>query len=83
MRFDETEAGGNGARVEQEANDFAGEILIPAEAERAILAIRTPADAQALAARLGIAPAIVAGRYQHETKQWQFGRSLFHKYEIV
>lgn len=82
MRFDDKEASGEGAQVEREANEFAGELLVPAEAEPELLAIKTPSDAQALAARLGIAPAIVAGRYQRETKQWSFGRSLFQKYEI-
>lgn len=82
MRFDDTEAGGEGARVEHEANKFAGELLIPASAEPELLSIKTPSDARALAARLGIAPAIVAGRYQRETKQWTFGGSLFQRYEI-
>lgn len=82
MRFDDEEAGGEGAKVEQEANEFAGKLLIPPDAEPELLAIKTPADAAALAARLEIAPAIVAGRYQRETEQWAFGRSLFQKYEI-
>lgn len=82
MRFDDKEAGGEGALVEEQANEFAGELLIPVDAEPELLAIKTPADATALAARLGIAPAIVAGRYQRETEQWSFGRSLFQKYEI-
>jgi HTH-type transcriptional regulator/antitoxin HigA len=82
MRFDDTEAGGDGAEVEEQANKFAGELLIPVDAEPELLAIKTQADAEALAARLGIAPAIVAGRYQRETEQWSFGRSLFQKYEI-
>jgi HTH-type transcriptional regulator/antitoxin HigA len=83
LRFDEIEARGASARVEDEANDFAGKFLIPVSAEPDLLAIKTPADATALAARLGIAPAIVAGRYQRETQKWSFGTKLFHKYEIV
>lgn len=83
MRFDDAEARGEGALVEEEANAFAGKLLIPAEAEAELLAIRSPADAKALASRLGIAPGIVAGRYQRETKQWSFGTSLFQKYEIA
>ncbi|KRA29817.1 MULTISPECIES: ImmA/IrrE family metallo-endopeptidase [unclassified Nocardioides] len=82
MRFDDKEAGGKGARVEEEANKFAGELLIPVDAEPVLLAMKTPADAEALAAQLGIAPAIVAGRYQRETEQWSFGRTLFQRYEI-
>lgn len=82
MRFDDKEAAGEGAKVEEEANDFARRFLIPPDAEPELLAIRTLADAEALAARLGIAPAIVAGRYQRETEHWTFGRSLFQRYEI-
>lgn len=82
MQFEGATAGGTGAQVEEEANDFAGRLLIPADAEPELLAIRTPADAVALANRLGIAPGIVAGRFQRETKNWAFGPSLFQKYEI-
>ena len=82
MRFDDQEASGASEQVEREANRFAGELLIPTDAEPELLAIETPADAKVLAAKLGIAPAIVAGRYQRETKQWAFGQSLFRKYEI-
>ncbi|WP_328531258.1 HigA family addiction module antitoxin [Nocardioides sp. NBC_00368] len=84
MRFPDTKAGaGAQAQIEQEANDFAGRLLIPAEAETDLAAIKTPADAVALAKRLGIAPAIVAGRHQHEANDWRFGQpKLFETYEI-
>lgn len=85
MQFENTKAGGTGtqAQIEQEANDFAGRLLIPAEAEHDLMAIQTPADAVALAKQLGIAPAIVAGRYQRETNNWRFGQGqLFETYEI-
>lgn len=82
MRFDDAEPDGTGAQVEQEANAFAEQLLIPLDAERDLLDIKTPADAKSLATRLGIAPAIVAGRFQRETKQWAFGRTLFETYEI-
>lgn len=83
MRFDDTKASGVGSAVEQEANKFAGELLIPADAEVELLAIKTPADAMRLADRLGIAPGIVAGRYQRETENWTFGRTLFQTFEIT
>lgn len=83
MQFEGAKAGGTGAQIEQEANDFAGRLLIPAEAEAELMAIQAPADAVALADRLGIAPAIVAGRYQRETGNWRFGQpQLFESYEI-
>lgn len=82
LQFENQSPSGSSAGVEQEANDFAGQLLIPIEAEAELLAIRTPTDARVLADRLGIAPAIVAGRYQRETKNWTFGKSLFQTYEI-
>lgn len=83
LRFDETDAKGEDAQVEEEANKFARQLLIPVDAEPELRAIKNPADATALAARLGIAPGIVAGRYQRETEQWTLGNSLFQKYEIT
>lgn len=84
MQFENKTARGSGAQVEQEANDFAGRLLIPADAEAELLAIKTPADAIILATKLGVAPAIVAGRFQRQTENWTFGiRSrLFQTYEI-
>lgn len=71
------------ADLEAEANKFAGETLIPVQYEDRLRQIRSPADARALAADLGIAPGIVAGRYQRESKSWTFGTGLFQKLEIV
>ncbi len=69
--------------VEQEANEFAGDLLIPVRYDARILAIETPADATALADELGIHPGIVAGRYRRETQNWSFAPGLFAKFEIV
>ena len=69
--------------LEDEANDFAGTLLIPPTFDSRIKRIKTPAEAAALAHELGIAPGIVAGRYQRETQNWTFGRVLFQKFEIV
>ena len=82
MQFEGAAAGGVGAQIEKDANDFAGRLLIPIEFEADLLAINTPADARSLAEQLGIAPGIVAGRYQRDTKNWSFGTTLFDKYEI-
>lgn len=82
MSFEGAEPGGASTQIENEANDFAGRLLIPPDAEPALLAIKSPADAVALANRLGIAPGIVAGRFQRETSKWTFGTHLFQKYVI-
>lgn len=82
MQFEGTAAGGTGAQIEKDANDFAGRLLIPTEFEPELLAIKTPTDAVVLAEKLEIAPGIVAGRYQRETQDWSFGAKLFDKYEI-
>ncbi|WP_062077208.1 HigA family addiction module antitoxin [Demequina globuliformis] len=67
---------------EQEANDYAGRLLIPSEAEARLRAIRTPDEAQRLASDIGVAPGIVAGRVQRETQDWTFGMSLCTKFEL-
>jgi len=72
-----------GSDLEEEANGFAGNILIPPAFEGRLRQIQTPADAMALATDLGIAPGIVAGRYQRESQDWTFGKALFEKLEIV
>lgn len=56
--------------AEQEADEFAGEILVPSEAWRASPAskLRTPEAAVSLAAKLGVHPAIVAGKIRHESR---------------
>lgn len=60
-------------RQEREADEIAGEALIPA-AEwmvSAVQASHTAGNAQALADRLRIHPAIVAGRVRHESKNFR------------
>lgn len=70
--------------IEQEANDFAGALLIPPTYDEAIRKVKTTAQARALAQVVGVAPGIVAGRVQRETQDWKFGYpGLFDKYEIV
>lgn len=63
---------------EREANRFAGEALIPTDAWDKSLAkhLRSPQAAEHLANQLGIHPAIVAGRMQHEFKAYQLLRNL-------
>lgn len=69
--------------IEHEADRFAANLLIPAQYERDLHAIRTPVDAVALADRIGIAPGVVAGRVRRETENWSFAQSLFDKFEVV
>ncbi|HMS71588.1 MAG TPA: helix-turn-helix domain-containing protein [Baekduia sp.] len=59
--------------VEQEADAFASQLLIPRSAEAALGELTTTADVVAFANTLGIAPGIVVGRLQHESR-WPFSR---------
>lgn len=85
--FVENEIGGDGGRKreESEANEFAGNLLIPREYERELDSISTAKDVAALANRLGIAPAIVAGRIQRVRKDYTFGvrAGLFQTFEVA
>jgi addiction module HigA family antidote len=61
---------------EERANLFASDILIPARYNRTILTLRSRVEILQLAGELGIAPGIVAGRYQHLTGKWDFFKDL-------
>ena len=63
---------------EREADQLAGETLIPHDAWESSLAshLRSPQAAEHLAKQLGIHPAIVAGRMQHEFRAFQLLRNL-------
>ena len=52
--------------AEEEANEFAASLLIPSQYETELLRIRSLADVQAFARRLGIPPGVVVGRLQRE-----------------
>lgn len=72
---------GNSKREEQEADDMAREALIP-EAAWSTARVRhsmTSDDAVALADQVGVAPAIVAGRLRHETKNYRLLNHLIGK----
>ena len=58
--------------LEDEANRFAADYLIPPEYARHLGTLHTPAAAVAFAKEIGIAPGIVVGRLQHEG-QWGWG----------
>jgi len=60
-------------RIEREADDMAGEALIPQIAwqKSAARTSHLTTDVVALAEKLGVHPAIVAGRVRHETKNFR------------
>jgi addiction module HigA family antidote len=61
---------------EERANQYASDILIPARCNEIIARMRSKAEVVQLANELGIAPGIVAGRYQHLTGKWDFFKDL-------
>ncbi len=65
---------------EEEAGAFAAEYLIPARYNPRIQAIRSKVEILSLADELGIAPGIVAGRYQHLTQQWKMFNGLIRRF---
>jgi HTH-type transcriptional regulator/antitoxin HigA len=71
--YDDLDVEDNTNVQEQEADQLAGEALIPEEAWKGSPAskLRTPEAAQHLANRLRIHPAIVAGRIRHQRKSYR------------
>lgn len=69
---------------EREANELAGEALIPHDAWENSPAsrLRSPQAAEHLAKQLNIHPAIVAGRMQHEFKAYQLLTNLVGRNQI-
>lgn len=64
---------------EERANRFAANFLIPEKYDQTIRRIRAKAEVLQLAAELGIAPGIVAGRYQFLTGKWHLFKGLIRK----
>ncbi len=69
---------------EREANQLAGEALIPQEAciRSPASRLRSPVAAEDLARQLQIHPAIVAGRMQHEFKAYQLLGNLVGRHKV-
>jgi len=65
-------------KIEREANDFAGEILLPGAIWRRSNAFASPSSKaiQELASQLQISPAIVAGRIRYERKNYALFANL-------
>ena len=64
-RFIETKHGEDTPQ-EQEANTFAGELLIPSHRWVSLPALKSEASVRAFAQRIGVAPGIVVGRLQRD-----------------
>ncbi|WP_105032401.1 ImmA/IrrE family metallo-endopeptidase [Arthrobacter ruber] len=73
--FVEHKLGADGGRTKQEkeANEFAGNTLLPPSAEQKLKAVTTYSDVRRLAEELGVHPGVVAGRIQHDRGNYSFG----------
>lgn len=67
--------------LEQEADKFAANFLIPEEYNARIANVLSQQDIIDIAAELGIAPGIVVGRYHHLTRKWKAYNQLVRKLE--
>lgn len=74
---------GKHSGVEQEADGFAAQILIPRRFEADLAAIVTLQQARDFAERIGIAPGVVVGRLQYD-RRWPFnkGNDLKQRFEF-
>jgi HTH-type transcriptional regulator / antitoxin HigA len=79
--FDDTESGDNTA-IEQEANDFAMEHLIPSSDWASISKLTHAAEVRKAAKRLAIHPSIIAGRLRQEAHDWSIHRTLVGQGEV-
>lgn len=75
--------GDDGSVAEAEANDFASDVLIPPQYVSRLPLTRNIAAIEDLARELGIAPSIVLGRAQRETKDFAWGHALKRNLEFA
>jgi HTH-type transcriptional regulator/antitoxin HigA len=71
---------------EQEANEFAADLLIPREETHRLAGLKSKVAVMEFAKELGIAPGIVIGRLQrddHRSWAWQNGNGLKRKFELT
>jgi HTH-type transcriptional regulator / antitoxin HigA len=82
--FDDLDIEGEDDPREHEANQLAGEILIPQDVwiKSPASRLRSPVAAEHLAKQLQIHPAIVAGRMQHEFKAYQLLGNLIGHHQV-
>jgi HTH-type transcriptional regulator / antitoxin HigA len=70
--------------MEEEANRFAANQLIPRHYESLLFSLTTDSEVRAFARKIGIAPGIVVGRLQREGKwDWHKGNHLKRKLVLV
>lgn len=72
---------GEHSTPEDEANTWASDLLIPPAIAAGLPRERNVAAVVTIAAQLGIAPSIVLGRIQRETKDYAWGKHLKRKFE--
>ncbi|RQP12966.1 MAG: ImmA/IrrE family metallo-endopeptidase [Microbacteriaceae bacterium] len=72
---------GEHTTAEDEANTWASDLLIPPAIAAELPRGRNTAAVRAIAERLGIAPSIVLGRIQRETRDYAWGKDLQRKLE--
>lgn len=70
--------------VEQQADAFAAETLIPREFEAELSSLDTTSQVEKFSKRVGISPGIVVGRLQYEGR-WSYakGNDLKHRYCVT
>lgn len=73
---------GESTLAESEANSYAADLLIPPEFLEQLPRTRDISAIEELAGRLGIAPSIVLGRAQRETRDYAWGHGLKRKIEF-
>lgn len=74
---------GEDSSTEEEANVFASTLLVPQEAVLRLPRSRSVQAVEALAEELGVAPSIVLGRAQRETRDYGWGHGLKRKLEFT
>jgi HTH-type transcriptional regulator/antitoxin HigA len=73
----------SGGQREDEANEFAANLLIPPGRTTGLLSIASLDDVRRVAAELGISPGIVVGRLHHDgIKPFSWGSALFTRYKF-
>jgi HTH-type transcriptional regulator / antitoxin HigA len=66
---------------EQQADEFAAEMLIPKKINARIMNISTNAEIYEIADLLSVSPGIVAGRYQFLTGKWHYFKGLIRSFD--
>ncbi len=72
---------GQTGRDEDQANKFAQDTLIPPERATEIPRLKSEAEVKAFANSVGVAPGIVAGRFQRETGKYDYFHNLQLRFE--